>query len=95
MGIFLQMSTGARVSDWDRMPYNLNPLRHCLCAEKKLWSWKNFGLSGPFFWQKLGTWVLPSAVFVPEKVPSGKSKNIRHKTSDLRSAPHTFFTYDK
>jgi hypothetical protein len=39
--------------------------------------------SGPFFWQELGTWVLPSAVFVPEKVLSGQSKNIRHKTSDL------------
>ncbi len=38
-------------------------------AEKKLPSWKNFGLFGPFFWQKLGTWVLLSSVRVTKKVP--------------------------
>ncbi len=48
-------------------------------AEKKLRSWKNIGLSRPFFWQKLQTLVLLSTVFVQEKVLCGQSKNIRHK----------------
>jgi hypothetical protein len=39
-------------------------------AEKKLPSWKNFGLFGPFFWQKLGTWVLLSSVRVTKKNPT-------------------------
>ncbi len=46
---------------------------------KKLPSWKNFGLFGPFFWQKLGTWVLLSSVRVTKKNPSSRSKNIRPK----------------
>ncbi len=69
-----------------------HPPKALSICRKKLRSWKNFGLSGPFFWQKLGTWVLLSTVFVQEKVPSGQSKNIRHKTSDLR--PSYLFTYD-
>ncbi len=46
---------------------DIDTLRHCLYAEKKLPSWKNFGLFGPFFWQKLGTWVLLSSVCVTKK----------------------------
>jgi hypothetical protein len=64
-------------------------------AEKKLLSWKNFGLFGPFFWQKLGTWVLLSSVRVTKKNPSSRSKNIRPKTSDLKSPlPLTTITMD-
>jgi hypothetical protein len=68
-----------------------NPTRRY--AEKKLRSWKNFGLSRPFFWQKLGTWVLLSTVFVEEKVPSGQSKNIRYKTLDLRPSYLFYIQY--
>jgi hypothetical protein len=69
-------------------PNTVGKLRHCLYAEKKLRSWKNFGLSGPKFLtngqSKLRSWVLLSSVRVAKKVPSPRSKNIRPKTSDLR-----------
>ncbi len=57
--------------------------RHCLYAEKNFGVGKTLDFPDPFFWKKLGTWVLLSTVFVQEKVPSGQSKYIRHKTLDL------------
>ncbi len=53
-------------------------------AEKKLPSWKNFGLFGPFFWQKLGTWVLLSSVRVTKKilVHAAKTSDLKLRTSE-------------
>jgi hypothetical protein len=42
---------------------------------------------------KLGSWVLLSSVRVAKKVHSPRSKNIRHKTSDLRPSYLFYIQY--